>query len=430
LGGGILAGALSVVLIITALAVILVDDDTPASGDDTTASPTATASRTPKPTAKPTRTPAPSPSPTPNTGDPQAGGDQPSGPLPDEQGNIPENVNVSAEMLALKDQIAATIADYQAIVGGIDVAVAVTDLQTFETISVNGNAPHKTGCVINMFGLFAAVDQFQAGLADPSSSYYSIKKGIGGSYPPEVKNFLGAFFGSSDLGVQRARELMSAWGLKVGSYDHIPYYGLSDDPPPNVLTALESNSVLTRLWQRQLFNEQWTQYTITVLRDSFAYADYILPKFLPYAATTGHKIGYHWDYDGWVNNDVGIVSFTGTDGTEKAYAISYFSQFAGSEYIGYSFGARMSLLVWNTMGPKYGGPLGPQISYIPPKEYITPVPTVSPDPIPEPEPETPAPPPPTSAPTATKKPTPTPAPTLSPSPVRTPTPAPTATATP
>ena len=55
--------------------------------------------------------------------------------------------------------------------------------------------------------------------------------------------------------------------------------------------------------------------------------------------TVGHKIGYYWDYDGWVNNDVGIVSWAGADGTTKAYAISYFSQYAPSEAAGYTFGA-------------------------------------------------------------------------------------------
>ena len=78
------------------------------------------------------------------------------------------------------------IADYAAQVGGIDVGVAVTDLQTGETISVGGNVLHKTGCMINMFGLLAAVDEFQAGRASPDGVEYSIKKGIGGSYPPEV----------------------------------------------------------------------------------------------------------------------------------------------------------------------------------------------------------------------------------------------------
>jgi hypothetical protein len=71
-------------------------------------------------------------------------------------------------MLALRAKLEQEIRDYSASVGGIDVAIAVTDIQTAQTISVGGNVLHKTGCTINMFALFAAVDRFQAGTASPS----------------------------------------------------------------------------------------------------------------------------------------------------------------------------------------------------------------------------------------------------------------------
>ncbi|MEO8458430.1 MAG: serine hydrolase, partial [Chloroflexota bacterium] len=289
------------------------------SGGSTPAVDASTRSSTPEPSALATprgttvtaTTPSPaassSGSPTPIvTPDPGTGGDQPTGPLPATQGDMAENVNLTPAMAELRDELSEKISNYENTVG-IDVGFAVTDLQTGETMSIGGNVIHKTGCVINLFGLFAAVDAFQSGAATPSGLEYSIKKGIGGSYPPEVKNFLEAIYGYYPDGVQRARELMSQWGLKVGYYDHIPYYGGSDSPPPNILTPLEVNSVLTRLWDDQLFDEQWTNYTIAVLRDSYSYVNYILQKYLPYSATVGHKIGYYWDYDGWVNNDVGIV---------------------------------------------------------------------------------------------------------------------------
>jgi hypothetical protein len=371
----------------------------------------ASATPTPKPSAR-TATPASSSSVTP---DPGTGGDQPSGPLPDTEGHIPENVNLSADMLGLQGQLASTIADYES-VNAIDVGVAVTDLATGETLSVNGNVVHKTGCVINLFALLAAVDQFQAGNASPSGLEYSIKKGIGGSNPPEVKNFMEAIFGDYPDGVVYARQLMAGWGLKVATYDHIPYYGGSDSPPPNVLTPLETNSILSRVWNDQLFDAQWSDYTISVLRDSYAYVNYILPKYLPWNATVGHKIGYYDDDDGWVNNDVGIVSFTGADGQEKAYAISYFSQFGRSEYDGYSFGARVSLDVYDFMAPRYGVSLAQPPVIAPPP----PPPTEPPADVPtsEPTPE------PTPTPVAV---TPTPTPTPSPSPTEAATPTPTAT---
>lgn len=333
-------------------------------------------------------------------------------------GTIPENVGVSPDFLGLRNTLQQQIDAYRASAGGVDVALAVTDMQTGQTISVGGNVPHKTGCTINMFALLAAVSAFQAGAASPDDVAYSVTKGIGGSYPPEVKNFLIAIFGSLDAGVNRARDLMRLWGMKTSFFDHVPYYGGSDDPPPNILTALETNSVLTRLYQGQLFNPQWTAYTLSTLRNIAWYVQYILPKYLPPSATVAHKIGYYWDNDGWVNNDAGIVTFTGGDGQQKAYAITYMSQYANTEQIGYSFGARLSKVVWDYMGPKYGvanEPWMPPVATAPPAATPPPAPTPSATPSPSP----------TVSPSPTPAPTATPAPTPSPSPrPATPTPSP------
>jgi Beta-lactamase enzyme family len=416
---GIAIAAFTVIGLTASLTLIALDGN-PGAGAGVVAS-QQSPSASPKSTALHTPTPAPpltaSPSPV-VTPDPGTGGDQPSGPLPDTQGNIPENVNLSADMIGLQNELATTVADYES-ANAIDVGVAVTDLVTGETLSVNGNTAHKTGCVINLFALLAAVDQFQAGNASPSGLEYSIKKGIGGSYPPEVKNFLNAIFGDYPDGVAYARQMMSGWGLKVATYDHIPYYGGSDNPPPNILTPLETNSILARVWNGQLFDAQWSSYTISVLRDSYAYVNYILPKYLPGNATVGHKIGYYDDDDGWVNNDVGIISFTGADGQEKAYAISYFSQYGPSEVAGYSFGAKLSLAVYDAMADRYGVWVEPTpLPTEPPTEPPTYAPTSSPTP--------------SQSPTPTPTPTPTPqaaTPTPSPSPVHTATPTPTHAAT-
>lgn len=341
------------------------------------------------------------------------GGDQPSGPLNAPPGSRAENVGLDQGMLELRDRLQREIDEYRALVGDIDVAVAVTDLQTGQTVSIDGNLPHKTGCSINMFALFSAVDEFQAGKASPDEVAYSIRRGIGGSYPPEVKNFLQTIFGSHADGVARARELMKSWGMTASYFDHVPYFG-GEDPPPNVLTALETNDVLGRLYRGQLFNPEWTAYTLETLRDIAYYVQYILPKWLPDSASVAHKIGYYWDYDGWVNNDVGIVTFTGGDGQEKAYVITYLSQKARTEQIGYSFGARLSKIVWDFMAPRYGVPNEPWVPGI----YVAPPPVYAS----EPEPVSEATPTPEATPAAT--PTAVPTPTAAPTPPVTPTPKP------
>jgi beta-lactamase class A len=393
--------------------------DTPASRS---ASPSLSA--LPSPSARPTPPPG-----APPPGQVTVGGDQAAGPVPAVRGGLPETVNASADMLALRDQLAREIEDYSDQAGGVDVAIAVTDLQTGETISVNGNTLHKTGCTINLFAFLTAVSEFQAGNGSPGELSESISHGIGGSYPPEVAAFLNSLFGSYTAGVQRARELMASWGMSASHFDHVPFYG-GDTPPPNVLTALETDGILARLYRGQLFSAVWTQYALDILRDIAPYVQYILPKYLPWEATVAHKIGSYWDDDGWVNNDAGIVTFTGSDGAEKAYVISYFSQRAGSEQIGYSFGARLSRAVWDFMGPRYGVYSAPAPPWFPPVN--------EPPPALEPTPPPALPPTATPGPTASPAPTPTPVPTASatpqptapPSPTKSPAPKPTVTASP
>jgi len=440
---GLLTG---VVVGFTAVLFLTAAGHAPAGANDATAS-TNGASRvvvagiSASPSASPSASAHPTPSPdAPAPSQMAAGGDQPAGPVPAVWGALPETVNASADLLALRDELAREIDDYSEQVGGVDVGIAVTDLQTNETISVNGNTLHKTGCTINLFAFLAAVSEFQAGRASPWDLSESISHGIGGSYPPEVAHFLDLLFGSYPEGVQRARELMASWGMKTSYFDHVPYYG-GDTPSPNVLTALETNDLLARLYRGQLFSGEWTQYALDTLRDIAPYVQYILPKYLPWEATVAHKIGYYWDDDGWVNNDAGIVTFTGSDGAEKAYVISYFSQRAGSEQIGYSFGARLSRTVWDFMGPRYGVYSAPAPPWYPPSNQPPPRPQVTPPPpTPQPTPAATTPPAvtpgPTAspAPTASPKPTPspsaTPKPTASPSPTKSPAPKPTVTPSP
>ena len=349
------------------------------------------------------------------------GGEQPLGPPPTSApSGIPENVNASPQFLALKDVLAQEIAAYAAQVGGIDVAIAVTDLQTGETISVSGNVPQRTGCTINMFALLAAVGEFEAGRADPSQVAYNIEYGIGGSYPPEVKRFLQTLFGTHQAGVQRAREMMVSWGMEASLFDHVPYYG--DGTQNNLLTAQETSALLTKLYRGELFNPEWTQYTLERLRNIRGYLNYMLPRQVSSSATVAHKIGYYSDFDGWVNNDAGIVTFTGSDGQEKAYAITYLSEKARTEYIGYSFGARLSGIVWDWFEAKYQ--LGTEPPPPPPTPEPTPIATPEPSPTPSPTPQ------PTTSPTPSPTPEPTPSPTPEPSPSPTPEPTPSPTPSP
>jgi hypothetical protein len=276
--------------------------------------------------------------------------------LPDalaEPDGLPQPPAVSPDFLALEDLLRREIEAYGQREGHIDVAVAVTDIQRGETIAVDGSVLHGTGCTINLFALLVATEAFENGEAQPDDVAYSIRSGIAGSFPPDVKRFLQVINGSHETGVQRARELMQAWGLEVSLFDHVPYYG--DGTQNNLLTALEANLILAKLYRGELFLPDWTEYVLERLRDIQPYLNYMLPKRLPASATVAHKIGYYWDHGGWVNNDAGIVTFMGNDHQERAYVITYLSQQARTEYNGYSFGAYLSAIVWDYFAGKYGG---------------------------------------------------------------------------
>ena len=72
---------------------------------------------------------------------PAAGGDQPIGPqTPPALAGMPENVDASPQLLALKDVLAQEITAHAGQGGGSEVAVAVTELETGQTMCASGNA--------------------------------------------------------------------------------------------------------------------------------------------------------------------------------------------------------------------------------------------------------------------------------------------------
>jgi YVTN family beta-propeller protein len=267
-------------------------------------------------------------------------------PVPEAPGAATPVQEASEEFLALRTALEDRIRSYYG-----DVAICVTDLQTSEQICVNADAPHRTGCTINMFALFAAVEEFEAGRANPQDWAYWIRIGIGHSSPPEVAVFLRGIKGSLEEGVRRASELMQSWGMRDSVFDHVPGYP-GQNWQHNILTARETNMVLAKLYREELFSAEWTDYAIGRLLDIKPGLNYVLPGLLPAGVWVAHKIGYYADWDGWVYNDAGIVMMEQGD-KQIAYAISYLSQAMPSEYAGYSFGAQLSKIAYDWFEERY-----------------------------------------------------------------------------
>jgi len=230
-----------------------------------------------------------------------------------------------SDFLELENQLTEKVRRYENELG-MNLAIAVTDLQTRVTISVDGREPHRPGCTTNQFAVYAVVEEFQKGNASPDEMGWYIRNSVDHSNPASTAAFLAHYFGSREEGERRVQQWMDENGVE-GLYDHVPTFF---DGTNNMLMAEETNEVLERLYLGELFNDEWTAYTMDVLTyNNFLYA---IPSGVDADATVAHKIGYHWDVDGWVHNDAGIVMFPGDDGTQKAFVISIFTAKGAGQY--------------------------------------------------------------------------------------------------
>ena len=191
------------------------------------------------PTATYTSTPSPTPSPTPD-------------PIYDLQRSLEQKVRGYEEGT------------------GMNISIAVTDLQARKTISVDGREPHRTGCVINQFPLYMIADEAQKGNLDVAEMDWYIRNSVDHSNPASTGTFLTYYFGSETEGVRRTQQWMDDHEID-GIYNHVPTHG-AENWTDNILSANETNEALTELYSRKLFNKEWTDYVMDVLTyDNFYY---------------------------------------------------------------------------------------------------------------------------------------------------------------
>src|SRR3989338_290675 len=66
---------------------------------------------------------------------------------------------------------------------GMNISIAVTDLQARKTISVDGDETHRPGCVINQFPLYTIVEEFQNGTLNKDDMDWYIRNSVDRSNP-------------------------------------------------------------------------------------------------------------------------------------------------------------------------------------------------------------------------------------------------------
>ena len=285
-------------------------------------------------------TPAPSPSPVPGD-DPRSGSTAPGG-----------SADLDAAFAALEGEIQERVDAYE--VPG-EYAIAVTDLQTGEAISIHGDRLQLAGCSINIFAVLQATLDAQRGVYPESRVGELIQTTVHFSSATHARD-LYRIAGNGDTlaGVREARELVGALGLTRTVLDHAPGYYASGSLANrnNYMTAREANSALAQLWAGEVLTPEWRDYLLAKMGNIKPGLNYLTAYGI--GGVSSHKNGFFPAASGdwWVDNDIGIVQFE-RGGQTYAYAISFFSQRVPVKYGSLSLFQPISELVWAYFDAKY-----------------------------------------------------------------------------
>jgi len=263
-------------------------------------------------------------------------------------GGDPALPQPNEEFVGLRERLRAEIA-----ASGLNAAVAVTDLQTGESIDVNGDEPRLPGCTINFFVLLSVVMDLQEGLYNEGEVGDLIARTVWSSNPITARDLLRKT-GMGDLGAGLAKvdQLLDLLGLSVSTYDHPPAYPHESlRGSANLLTANEMNRALAALYEARIVEPAWRDYLLNKMTGVKPGLQYLIPAGVG-DGVVSHKNGFFADPSGWVDNDAGIVVFD-RGGNRYAYAISFFTESVPSKYADIPLGQTVSRLVWQYFSRRY-----------------------------------------------------------------------------
>lgn len=233
-------------------------------------------------------------------------------------------------------------------------AFAVTDIQTGETVGVNLDRKQLTGCSINFFILLQSTIDAQNGRVEEEAVGDLISATIRTSNPVTARE-LYRIAGDGDViaGLERVAKLVDDLSGDGAIFDHPPLYAHEslDVDPNNYITAAAMNEALRAAYADGLLKREWLDYLLekmTGVKDGLNYLLAVGPE-----VPVSHKNGF-FPTDGgkWVDNDIGYVRFE-QDGEERAYAVSFFSQFVPVKYGDVVLGQQLSTATWKFFQERY-----------------------------------------------------------------------------
>jgi Beta-lactamase enzyme family len=258
---------------------------------------------------------------------------------------------IGQDMLDLRKAMEAAVAAYW-VPGAY--AVAVTDLQTGETVSVHGDERQLSGCSMNFFVLFQVAGDVAAGRY-PLETVDALVRATTWSSNAKTAKDLYVIAGNGDgtEGVRRVRDLIEkSFELEDVLLDHPPAfheYSLDLDYN-NYVTAEAMNRALATLWAGDVIDAAMRDYLLEVMtqvKPGLNYLSAAVPEGI-----VSHKNGFFYGSNGYVDNDVGIIRLQRGD-TEYAYALSFLSQQVPTEYGDVTLGQQLGALAYEVMSARY-----------------------------------------------------------------------------
>jgi len=240
-----------------------------------------------------------------------------------------------------------------------DIAVSVYDIQTDQMINVRGDEPRLPACTMNFFVLLSVVIDLQNGLYPETDVGELISQTIYGSNPDTAHDLL-IKTGEGDVfrGIDKINALLASLGLQTGPnpalFDHPPGYGDTESrfgKINNSITANQANQTLVKIYNGEILSAEWRDYFLEKLTGVKPGLNHLIAAGA-IGGITSHKNGFMWDASGWVDNDIGIVTFE-RNGKQFAYVMSLYMEKIPTRLADVPIGQKISRMVWEYFSNKY-----------------------------------------------------------------------------
>ncbi|CAN5666303.1 hypothetical protein BH23CHL2_BH23CHL2_28600 [soil metagenome] len=272
-------------------------------------------------------------------------------------GSIPSNLMAEPESLPVPPPpdyapLRAELVDLLANATGNN-AVTVLDIQTGESISINGDRRQLAACTIKIPIMIAVARDISAGKYTAADVEHLVIPAMGPSLTWHARELL-RITGDGDVGagVRRANAIMQSLRVENSILTHSPGYwgeehgyGASHGEFENWLTTDDLSRMLAGIWNGDGLTPTERNYVLWSLTLATPFLDAAFRAPLPAGTAAFHKIGVLYQPEN-VWNDAGIVVLE-RHGQEYAYVVAFMSGQNPSTYMdGYYLNQAANERVW------------------------------------------------------------------------------------